>query len=71
MNVEKKSLRTWLAFKHIAPGVVFMDDHENVLMKIVERPDFLYNAINLETGSLYLYDDADKVEVLGNAVLTY
>lgn len=24
-----------------------------------------------ETGSLYLYDDADEVEVLENAILTY
>ena len=64
MNVEKNSLRTWLAFKHIASGVVFMDDHENVLMKMVERPDFLYNAVDLETGEVYDYEEDATIELL-------
>lgn len=69
MNVEKKSLRTWLAFKHIAPGVVFMDDHENVLMKIVERPDFLYNAVDIETGEVYDYEEDATIELLDATVV--
>lgn len=29
------------------------------------------NAVNLNSGSLYLYDGKEEVEVLENAVLTY
>ena len=47
-------------------GAVCMKVAGNYAKSILSR-----NAIDLETGSLYFYNDADKVEVLENAVLTY
>lgn len=70
MKVERQSLRTWVVFKHIAPGVVFMGEYGDILMKMAERSDLPYNAINLETGEVCDYEGDCMIELL-DAVLTY
>lgn len=73
MKIEKKNPKKVVAFGDVLAGTVFKRAKtEMVCMKLeAEYEELPRNAINLETGSLYLYDDADKVEVLENAVLTY
>lgn len=72
MKIEKKSVANVVPFENLFEGTVFKDENGAVCMKFeAEYEELPRNAINLETGSLYLYDDADEVEVLENAVLTY
>lgn len=74
MKIEKKSVANVVPFENLFEGTVFKDENGAVCMKFAGnygKAVLSRNAINLETGSLYLYDDADEVEVLENAVLTY
>lgn len=74
MKIEKKSVANIIPFGDVPEGAVFKDKYEAVCMKVAgnyEKSVLSRNAINLETGSLYLYDDTEEVEVLENAVLTY
>ena len=74
MKIEKKSVANIIPFRDVPEGTVFEDKNEAVCMKVAGsygRYVMSRNAINLETGNLYLYDDTEEVEVLENAVLTY
>lgn len=75
MKIEKKSLANVVPFENLFGGVVFKDKNGAVCMKFESnyqgKFDIRRNAINLDTGSLYLYDDDEEVEVLEDAVLTY
>ena len=74
MKIEKKSVANIIPFRDVLEGTVFKDKDEVVCMKVADsygKYVMSCNAINLETGNLYLYDDAEEVEVLENAVLTY
>lgn len=74
MKIEKKYVANIIPFGDVPEGTVFKDKYEAVCMKVAgnyEKSVLSRNAIDLETGSLYLYDDTDEVEVLENAVLTY
>lgn len=43
-----------------------------ICMKLeAEYEELSRNAVNLNSGSLYLYDDEEEVEILKDAVLTY
>lgn len=72
MKIEKKFVPNIIPFGDVLEGTVFKDENGAVCMKFEAKYEELpRNAVNLETGSLYLYDDADKVEILTDAVLTY
>lgn len=72
MKIEKKSVANIIPFGDVLEGIVFKDENGAVCMKFeAEYGELPRNAINLETGSLYLYDDKEEVEILEDAVLTY
>ena len=74
MKIEKKSVANIIPFGDVNEGTVFKDKYEAVCMKVAgnyEKSVLSRNAIDLETGSLYLYEDDEKVEILEDAVLTY
>lgn len=74
MKIEKKSVANIIPFGDVPEGTVFKDKNEAVCMKVAGnygKSILSRNAIDLETGSLYLYDDKEEVEILKDAVLTY
>lgn len=72
MKIEKQSPELSMPFKEIPPGIVFKDEDNAICIKIEKKQNnFFYNAVNLETGSLYTYDDNYPIEVLEDATLTY
>ena len=76
MKIEKKSVANVIPFKDVLGGVVFKDKNGAVCMKFESnyqgKFDVIHrNAINLDTGSLYFYDNDEEVEILEDAVLTY
>ena len=72
MKIEKRSSELSIPFKEILPGIVFKDEDNAICIRIENKHNnFFYNAVNLETGSLYAYDDDYSVEVLKDATLTY
>ncbi len=72
MKIEKKSVPNIIPFGDVLEGAVFKDENGAVCMKLeAEYEELPRNAVNLETGSLYLYDDKEEVEILKDAVLTY
>ena len=70
MKIDKQSLGTWVAFKYISPGVVSMGEYGDISMKMAERSDLPYNAINLETGEVCDYEEDCMIELL-NATLVF
>lgn len=74
MKIEKKDIVNTVPFEDVLAGVVFKDRNGAICMKFGKGYDFSNvspNAINLDTGSLYLYGEEEEVEILENAVLTY
>lgn len=72
MKIEKRSPELSMPFKEILPGIVFKDEDNAICIKIEKKQNnFFYNAVNLETGSLYTYDDNYPIEILEDAILTY
>lgn len=74
MKIEKKNPKKVVAFGDVLAGTVFRDKNEAVCMKIAGTYGqyiLCRNAINLDTGSLYSYDDDEEVEILEDAILTY
>ena len=70
MKLEKRSVTNVISFDDVPEGTAFKDKNEAICMKVAGNV-LCRNAINLETGSLYFYDDKDEVEILEDAVLTY
>ena len=72
MKIEKRSPELSMPFKEIPPGIVFKDEDNAICIKIEKKQNnFFYNAVNLETGNLYTYDDNYPIEILEDAILTY
>lgn len=74
MKIEKKSVANIIPFGDVPEGTVFKDKYEVVCMKVAgnyEKSVLSRNAIDLGTGSLYLYENDEEVEILEDAVLTY
>lgn len=74
MKIEKKSVANVTLFEGVPDGTVFKDKNEAICMKFAGsygKSVLGRNAINLLTGSLYLYGDKEEVEILENAVLMY
>ena len=74
MKIEEKSVANIIPFGDVPEGTVFKDKYEVVCMKVAgnyEKSVLSRNAIDLVTGSLYLYDDDEQVEILKDAVLMY
>lgn len=72
MKVEKKNPEKIVAFKDVLAGTVFKGATGMICMKLeAEYEELPRNAVNLNSGSLYLYDDDEQVEILKDAVLTY
>lgn len=79
MKIEKKNIINTVPFEDVLAGVVFKDKNGAICMKFGNGYDFSNvspsnvspNAINLDTGSLYLYGEEEEVEILEDAVLTY
>lgn len=72
MKIEKKNPKKIVAFENVLAGTVFKGATGMICMKLeAEYEELPRNAVNLNSGSLYLYDDKEEVEVLENAVLTY
>jgi len=72
MLIERRSPINLVPFEDVFPGVVFKDEDGTICMKVERKQNnFFYNAVNLETGNLYSYDDSCIVEILEDAILTY
>lgn len=72
MKIEKKSVPNIIPFGDVLAGTVFKGATGMICMKLeAEYEELPRNAVNLNSGSLYLYDDKEEVEVLEDAVLTY
>lgn len=74
MKIEKKYVANIIPFGDVPEGTAFKDKYETVCMKVAgnyEKSVLSRNAIDLETGSFYLYEDDEEVEILEDAVLTY
>lgn len=73
MKIEKKNPKKVVAFGDVLAGTVFKRAKtEMVCMKLeAEYEELPRNAVNLNSGSLYLYDEKEEVEILEDAVLMY
>lgn len=74
MKIERKNTINTVPFEDVLAGIVFKDSNGAICMKFGKGYDFSNvspNAINLDTGSLYLYDEEEEVEILEDAVLMY
>lgn len=70
MKIERRPTNL-TPFEDIFSGVVFKDEDGAICMKLEKEQNNFYNAVNLNTGSLYTYKDGCLVEILEDAVLTY
>ena len=79
MKIERKNTINTVPFEDVLAGIVFKDSNGAICMKFGKGYDFSNvsssnvspNAINLDTGSLYLYGEEEEVEILEDAVLIY
>ena len=80
MRIMKENHKNTVTFGDIPAGTVFKSKDETackgedgiICMKLeAEYEELPRNAVNLSSGSLYLYDEKEEVEILEDAVLTY
>lgn len=72
MKTEKKNPKKVVSFGDVPAGTAFKGATGMICMKLeAEYEELPRNAVNLKSGSLYLYDDKEEVEILKDAILTY
>ena len=69
--IIRKNPRT-KTFDCLCKGDVFISKGEHFMRVMrVSSPDAKYNAVNLATGDMKLFNDTDSVLFVYNATLTY